>query len=276
VYLKHLIDSHLHLDAHEFDVDRSQLIAAAHAAGVRGFVIPAVAPSNFAMVRDLAHSLPDSVYCLGIHPLYLSDLDEGALQTLEQAVMAALPDPRFAGIGEIGLDFFVPDFDPIKQEYFYVQQLKIANRYQLPAILHVRRSQDTLLKWLRRIAVPGGIAHAFNGSTQQAQEFLKLGFKLGFGGAATYSGSKRIRTLAATLPDEALVLETDSPDMPPQWLDDGLGHANSRSRNTPDQLPKIAAHIALLRAISVDQLARQCTANTCQALPALARLLQPN
>lgn len=271
-----LIDSHIHLDASEFDADRWQLIAAAQAVGLRGFVIPAVAPKNFAAVRELAHSLPDSVYCLGIHPLYLNDLDEQALQVLEQAVITALPDLRFAGIGEIGLDFFVPGLDLVKQEKFYVEQLKIARRYRLPVILHVRRSQDTLLKWLRRITVPGGIAHAFNGSSQQAQEFLKLGFKLGFGGAATYNGSKRIRTLAATLPEDALVLETDSPDMPPQWLDDGLQQPGFRSRNTPDQLPKIAAQIALLRSVSLKDLAHQCSINTCQALPALKCLLQAN
>lgn len=271
-----LIDSHIHLDASEFDADRWQLIAAAQAAGVRGFVIPAVTPKSFAAVRDLAHSLPEAVYCLGIHPLYLDELEQKALQLLEHAVESALPDPRFAGIGEIGLDFFVPGLDVVKQEKFYVEQLKIAHRYQLPVILHVRRSQDTLLKWLRRIKVSGGIAHAFNGSNQQAQEFLKLGFKLGFGGAATYSGSKRIRALAVSLPEEALVLETDSPDIPPQWLDDGQQQPGSRSRNTPDQLPKIAAHIALLRSVSLEVLAQQCTANTCQALPALKRLLQLN
>jgi TatD DNase family protein len=271
-----LIDSHIHLDAAEFDADRAAVIAAAHAAGVGGFVIPAVAPFNFQAVRDLAHSFANSVYCLGIHPLYVMPMDDSALQTLAlQVAMAVdMKDPRFAGIGEIGLDFYVPGLDAAKQEHFYIEQLKLAQRFKLPVVLHVRRSQDALLKGLRRHAVPGGIAHAFNGSTQQAQEFLKLGFKLGFGGAATYSGSQRIRRLAAELPLDALVLETDSPDIPPQWLDDGKSQPGSRGRNTPAELPRIAAEIAGLRNVPFDELTAQCAINTAAALPALGRLLQ--
>ncbi|KPF68982.1 DNAase [beta proteobacterium AAP99] len=260
-----LIDSHCHLDAPEFDGDREAVWAEARAAGIEGMLIPAVAPYNFDTVRSLAHAVPGGRYALGIHPMYVMPLDmDEALAALETAVRDALPDPRFVAIGEIGLDFFAPGLDAEKQTAFYMAQLKLARRFDLPVILHVRRSQDQLLKGLRRHAVSGGIAHAFNGSEDQMRHFLDRGFRLGFGGAATYPGSQRIRRLAVVAPLDALVLETDSPDIPPQWLDDGAGQ---RGRNTPAQLPRICAELAQLRGMSAEVLARACASNTQAALP---------
>jgi TatD DNase family protein len=138
----------------------------------------------------------------------------------------------------------------------------------VPVVVHVRRSADRLLKFLRRIEVPGGIAHAFNGSEHQAREFVACGLRLGFGGAATYNGSERIRRHAAQLPESAVVLETDSPDIPPQWLrQDGVG-----LRNEPAQLPRICACIAQLRNISPHELARVNRHNLLEAFPRLASL----
>jgi TatD DNase family protein len=260
-----LIDSHCHLDAPEFDADRQAVVASAQAAGVHGVLIPAVAPFNFPVVRSLAHATPGARYALGIHPMYVMPLDiDEALAALESAVVEAIDDPCFVAIGEIGLDFFVPGLDVEKQSAFYTAQLKLARRHDLPVILHVRRSQDALLKGLRRHEVPGGIAHAFNGSEDQTQHFLARGFRLGFGGAATYPGSQRIRRLAAWVPLASMVLETDSPDIPPQWLDDGQGH---RGRNTPGELPRICAALAALRGIEPDVLAQACANNTLAALP---------
>jgi TatD DNase family protein len=264
-----LVDSHIHLDAQEFSADRAALIQSAGAQGVQGYIIPAVAPFNFDAVRDLAHSLPIAVYALGIHPLYVMALDEAeALGMLEQALVRHANDPRLVAVGEIGLDYFAPGLDAGKQERFYVAQLKLARKHGLPVILHVRRSQDMLLKWLRAVDVPGGIAHAFNGSDDQANRFVERNFVLGFGGAATFSGSRRIRHLAATLPATALVLETDAPDIAPQWLHDG----GKFERNTPDQLPRIAAEIAALRAQSPEDLAEQATMNLRRILPRAASL----
>jgi TatD DNase family protein len=188
------------------------------------------------------------------------------LQTLREAVTRALDDARFVAIGEIGLDFFVPDLclSPLreKQEHFYVEQLKIAREFDLPVLLHVRRAQDTILKYLRRITVRGGIAHAFNGSFQQAQAFIGLGFKLGFGGTMTYTRSLQIRRLASELPLDAIVLETDAPDIAPTWLH---GQCNS-----PAQLPRIGATLAELRGMVPDELARATSANARMVLPRLA------
>jgi TatD DNase family protein len=265
-----LIDSHIHLDAQEFDADRDLLIAAAAQAGVAGYVIPAVAPFNFSAVRDLAHRLPRAVYALGIHPMYVMPLDEAqALDALAQALTQHRDDPRLVAVGEIGLDYFVPGLDRAKQERMYVAQLKLARKFDLPVIMHVRRSQDMLLKWLRVVEVSGGIAHAFNGSDDQATRFVERGFALGFGGAATFNGSQRIRHLAATLPETALVLETDAPDIAPQWLH----HDGVVERNTPAQLAQIAQVIAGLRGMPAEQFAQLTHVNLLRVLPRAAAIL---
>ena len=276
------IDTHAHLDAAEFDADRRAMRQAARAAGVRHCVIPAVERANWAAVRELAHADGDS-YCLGIHPLYVPQAQESDLAALDAELSQHREDPRLVAVGEIGLDFFVPALcEPAQREKqwrFYTSQLQLARKHGLPVILHVRRSADLLLKHLRDCSAGKpwqGIAHAFNGSAVQAQEFLKLGLKLGFGGAVTYARALQLRRLAATLPLDALVLETDAPDIPPHWLyataeQRALGAA--QGRNTPEELPRIAAVVAQLRGIALMELAQAMRANTCQALPKLAGLL---
>lgn len=264
------IDTHCHLDAHEFvndHADESHVIAQRAAEqGVSMIVIPAVERGNFATVATLANQLPNCAYALGIHPLYVPQSSADDLLALRAAIPAALQDPRFVAIGEIGLDFFIPALcEPAmraKQEHFYIEQIKIARDFDLPVLLHVRRSQDTVLKHLRRIKLRGGIAHAFNGSFQQAQEFIKLGFKLGFGGAMTFTRALQIRRLASTLPLDAIVLETDAPDISPMWL-----HPD---RNSPEQLPRIGAVLAELRDISVGAVAHATAGNARAVLPRLA------
>lgn len=252
------VDTHCHLDAAEFSGDRQAVHAAASAAGVSRMVVPGVAVAGFPALKACVAEHAGCVAAYGIHPLYVmqaaeSDLDELAVWLRTESPVA---------VGEIGLDHFVAEIDPARQQHFFVEQLKLARAFDLPVILHVRRAVDEVLKFLRQHRVRGGIAHAFNGSRQQAEEFLRLGFKLGFGGAMTFAGSTRIRTLAATLPPEALVLETDAPDIPPAWL--------SGRRNTPAELPRIAAVLAELRGVSVAEIAALTTANALTALPGLA------
>jgi TatD DNase family protein len=264
------IDSHCHLDASEFDADRDAVLARARSAGVATMVLPAVWPANFEAVRALAdaHGL---AYALGIHPLYVERCGDAALDQLAQALQDHAGDPRLVAVGEIGLDHFVPGLDPVRQEVFYAAQLKLARAHGLPVILHVRRSADGLLKQLRRIEVIGGIAHAFNGSAVQAAQFVERGFKLGFGGAMTFERALQIRQLAATLPDTAVVLETDAPDIAPQWL---YVKAQDRAqtppaRNEPSQLPRIAQTLAQLRGWTLEQTASRTSANVLSALPRL-------
>lgn len=253
-----LIDTHCHLDAAEFDPDRDRVAAAARAAGVGAQVVPAVERANFTAVLDCCRRYPGCFPALGIHPMYVDRAQLSDLDVLRAAVAREKP----VAIGEIGLDFFVPDYDLEAQEFYFVEQLKIARDAALPVLLHIRRAQDRILKHLRRIRLRGGIAHAFNGSRQQAEAFVGLGFKLGFGGAMTYPRATRLRELAATLPLEAIVLETDAPDMAPAWI--------GRGRNSPEQLPQIARELAALRGISFESVASATSANARAVLGALA------
>ena len=238
------IDTHSHLDAGEFEPDRDAVYDRAMAAGVTCQVVPAVTRANFEDVAACCQRYPGCLPAWGLHPMYIHVHHDRHLADLRAQIEAWRP----VAIGEIGLDLFAPGLDFATQEHFYVEQLRIARDYDLPVLLHCRRANDQILKHLRRLRLKGGIAHAFNGSRQQADAFIGLGFKLGFGGAFTWHRATNLRDLARTLPLEALVLETDSPDIPPEWLGKG--------RNEPAELARIAATLAELRGIDVAEVAR--------------------
>lgn len=264
------IDTHVHLDAPEFAADLPAVVGRARAAGVAQMVIPAIGTVDFDAVRELAHRYR-LTYALGIHPLLSGSEPDDALERLQQALQVHRDDPRLVAVGEIGLDFFVEGLDRQRQGDLYTGQLKLARHYGLPVLLHSRRAVDAVLKHLRRIEVPGGIAHAFNGSLQQAIRFVERGFRLGFGGALTFERALQIRRLAQQVPVEAIVTETDAPDIPPQWLYKTAEQraAGARSRNEPAELPRIAGVLAALRGQPVDELAARTRDNAGAVLPRL-------
>ena len=284
--MSYWIDTHCHLDAAEFGAQTLLVRSRAARANVMHCVLPAVEVANFEAVRELAHAGGDS-YALGIHPLYVAQAQDADLTTLDACLLRYRDDPRLVAVGEIGLDFFALALcqSPLRerQTYFYLAQLRLARKHGLPVILHVRKSADQLLKGLRSVAGPSGalwqgIAHAFNGSEQQAQAFLGLGFKLGFGGALTYERALQLRRLASKLPLAAIVLETDAPDMPPHWIyKTALQRANGepQGRNEPAELPRIGAELAGLRGLSTEVLAAATTRNAFDALPRLRALCPP-
>lgn len=265
------IDTHCHLDAAEFDADRDGVVAAARTAGVATIVLPAVDAGNFDRVRELAHR-HRLAYALGIHPMCTGNAGEADLAALRAGLEAHRDDPRLVAVGEIGLDHFVPGLDREHQAGIFAAQLKLAREFELPVLLHVRRAVDSVLKQLRTRPVQGGIAHAFNGSEQQAGAFVELGFRLGFGGALTFDRALRIRRVAAAVPIEAIVMETDAPDIAPQWLyrTAEARAAGATMRNAPAELPRIGAELAGLRGIDAGALAAATTANAFAALPRLA------
>ena len=268
------IDTHCHLDAAEFGGEPADVVDGAAAAGVNTLVLPAVERANFAAVRSLCVRFPGCAPAYGIHPMYTERAQPEDLAVLREF----LASPDTVAVGEIGLDYFIPHHDRAQQEYYFVEQLKLARTYDLPVLLHIRRAQDAVLKQLRRFYGRGGlastgsgqastglragIAHAFNGSRQQADEFIRLGFKLGFGGAMTYPRATRLRELAATLPLDCIVLETDAPDIPPSFLEPGRP-------NKPELLPRIAQTLAELRGTSPEQIAAATSANALAVLPRL-------
>lgn len=267
-------DTHCHLDAPEFAPDRAAVVQRARAAGVTQLVLPAVAAAHFEDLRALAHAT-GAAYALGLHPLWLETATEADLERLAHCLQAWSDDPQLVAVGEIGLDHFVPGLDRARQQHFYRAQLKLARRFELPVLLHVRRSADHLLQGLRQIEVPGGIAHAFNGSDVQAAQFVERGFRLGFGGTLTFERSLQIRALAQGLPETALVVETDAPDIPPQWLyrtAEQRAAGELQGRNEPAELPRIGAVLAALRGWNLGETAARTRANAVAALPRLAAL----
>jgi TatD DNase family protein len=310
-----LIDTHCHLDAPAFDADREDMVQAACKAGVSCIVVPSVSPHRFEVVRALAHRLPGVVYALGVHPWFVqseklvrvspecaigstfersplsndsntdaplsgqTDRLKEAIDALALALRLYRDDPRLVAVGEIGLDGGMPGLDAAAQDYLYTEQLKLAREFDLPVLCHVHRAQDQVLKALRRFGIRQGIAHAFNGSMQQAKAFLAQGLKLGFGGQLTYTRAQRVRRLAVELPLDAIVLETDAPDQPPMWCRTVPTEETSvpsliSPRNTPAEVAPIAQILADLRTIEIDQLALCTTANACAALPRLKHFLR--
>ena len=269
--MKLWIDTHCHLDAAEFGGLSQAVRAAALQAGVGHVVIPAVQRSNWLDVVALARVTGDS-FALGIHPLYTPQADTTDVQHLRTLQEQYRGEPQLVAVGEIGLDFFVPGLDAERQIWFYEQQVQVARDLALPVILHVRKSSDRLLKTLRATPVVGGIAHAFNGSWQQAQAFIDLGFKLGFGGAVTYDRALKLRELAAKLPLESIVMETDAPDILPHWLyttAQQRAQGQPQGRNSPAELPRIAHTVAGLRGITTQALAQATSQNARAALRGL-------
>ena len=260
------IDTHCHVDAPEFAANLPAVIDAALQNNVQAILLPAVRAADCQQVRVMANQygpqIPGLVYTLGIHPLYTNQAQKSDVEVIEQQLSQSLSDPRFVGIGEIGLDYFVEDLDLRCQDYFFNAQLDLAEQFQLPVILHVRRSQDAILKALRSRKIPGGIAHAFNGSMQQAEQFIGLGFKLGFGGAATYERALQIRRLLKELPLDSIVTETDAPDIPPAWL-----RGEGIAFNEPAFLPRIAQELAAIRGIDKAVFADAVWRNAMQVLP---------
>jgi len=260
------LDTHCHLDAPEFASHLGDVIEVAVKNQVQGILLPAVKASDAPNIRTLVAQysavMPGLVYTLGIHPLYVEQSTEADLDLLGAEVKRSLQDPRFVGIGEIGLDYFVEGLDRTRQAYFFERQLDLAEAHDLPVVMHVRRSQDAILKALRQRRIRSGIAHAFNGSMQQAEQFIQLGFKLGFGGAATYTRALQIRRLVTQLPLTSMVTETDAPDIPPAWLrEEGIAH------NAPQFIPRIAAELAELRQMNVADFAAASWSNAVTALP---------
>ncbi len=251
-----LIDSHTHLDFPDFDEDRQALLAQSRALGVKRMVVLGVYQRNWQRVWDLVQSDPDLHAAFGLHPVYVDEHRPADLIELADWLTRLAGHRQLCAVGEIGLDYFLEDLDRERQQALFEAQLQLAADFQLPALLHVRRSHAAVIATLKRFRLKrAGIIHAFAGSQEEAREYLKLGFKLGLGGAATWPQALRMHKVIAGLPLESVVLETDSPDMAPAMY--------PGQRNSPAHLPAICTALAQIMAISPERLAAASTANAC-------------
>jgi len=253
----HLIDSHCHLDFPVFNLDREQILSHCHDLAVNQIIVPAVTAETWPRLLAVCSQSKMLFPALGLHPMFMAEHKPHDITLLEEAVNSSQP----IAIGEIGLDFFQPNSNKAAQQRLFQQQLDIAKAADLPVLLHVRKAHDETLSLLRRYRVKGGIAHAFSGSYQQAEHYLKLGFLFGVGGTITRTNATRLRKLICDLPLTSLVLETDAPDMP-------LADQHNR-RNTPENIPEILATLAELRPEPIEQIAEATTQNMKGLFPDL-------
>lgn len=244
-----LIDTHAHLDIPEFDEQRDALVQQCANRGMRGIVVPAVMRSSWDNLRRLCARSPLLWPAFGLHPGYCAEHRDEDVDDLEQYLQ-----PGVVAVGEIGLDAWEGDQDLERQQSLFSAQLAIARNARLPVVLHARKTQDLLLKEIRLQNFDcGGVAHAFTGSLQQAQRFVEHGFLIGFGGAATYDRANKLRTILKTLPLSSIVLETDSPDIPPSFA--------RKEMNTPLNLFRINEILADVLQIDPAELAAHSTRN---------------
>lgn len=244
-----LVDSHAHLDAPEFDADRDAVLARAREAGVMRQIVPAVNAAGWLKLRKLCATEAGLLPAYGLHPMYLDDHRDTHLAELRAWIEREHP----VAVGECGLDFFVEGLDPARQALFFDGQLRLARDFDLPVIVHARRAVDAVLAAIRRFGPLRGVIHSYPGSADQAKRLFDHGFLVGIGGPVTYERANRLRTLAATLPIECLLLETDAPDQPDS---DHRGQ-----RNEPARLVRVLDTVAELRGMAPAELAMATTAN---------------
>ncbi len=244
-----IIDTHCHLDVTSFDKDRDDVLEQCRKQGITKIIVPAIIAKTWNNLLNLCKKEKGLYPTLGLHPIFIEQHDESDLALLENTLKNNLP----VAIGEIGLDFYSKELDKNKQVMLFEQQLFLAKKYHLPVILHVRKAHDQVLQLLKKIKVKGGFCHAFNGSIQQAEKYIELGFKLGFGGTLTYTNSKKIHQLATAIPLEHIVLETDAPDM--------VVESHRGERNSPEYIVEALNVLATLRHKSVGFIANQTTLN---------------
>lgn len=252
-----LIDTHTHLDFPDFDHDRREVLAHSRQRGVQRMVVLGVYQQNWQRLWDLVQEDEGLFAAFGLHPVYLDQHQPADLTQLGDWLARLAGHRQVCAVGEIGLDYFLEHLDRPRQQQLFEAQLQLAADFQLPALLHVRRSHAAVIATLKRFKLKrAGIIHAFAGSREEAREYIKLGFKLGLGGAATWPQALRMHKVLADLPLEALVLETDSPDMAPAMY--------PGQRNSPQHLPAICAALAQIMGLSAEQLAAASTANACE------------
>ncbi|MBP3985441.1 TatD family hydrolase [Pseudoxanthomonas helianthi] len=251
-----MVDSHCHLDAAEFDSDRAAVVSRARASGVLQQVVPAVDAAGWPKLREVCAADAGLFPAYGLHPMYLREHQPAHLDELRDWIERERP----VAVGECGLDFFVEGLDTDAQRFYFEGQLKLAREFDLPAIVHARRAVDAVIAAVKRVGKLRGVVHSYSGSAEQARQLFDLGLLIGLGGPVTYERANRLRQLAANVPLDSLLLETDAPDQPDS--------RHRGERNEPSRLPFVCETIAALRGVEPRDIAR-ATADNARRLFAL-------
>lgn len=247
-----LVDSHVHIDDASFDGDRAEVLACAAAAGVRLMVVPGIDAANWPRIDALCQRHRGLYPAYGLHPLFLAQHRPEHLRMLRER----LGHGTAVALGEIGLDYYVEELDRDAQQYYFEEQLALAQELGLPVIVHARRAVEEIVLALRRFPALRGVVHSFAGSEQQAERLYEMGFMLGIGGPITYPRARRLRRLVSDMPIDHLLLETDAPDQP------NAGHQGTR--NEPARMLETLRVIAELRGEPPGAIAAATTANACR------------
>ena len=257
-----LIDSHVHTDDERLDGDRTRVLADARRANVVAQIVPAITRRFWPRVKALCDAEPDLFACYGLHPCFHDEHGEADLTELP----AWLGRERPVAVGECGLDYFVAGAAKAEQQRLFAAQLALAREFDLPIVIHARRAVEDVIRMVRASGHYRGLVHSFSGSPQQARRLIDLGYRLSFGGAVTFDRARRLRALVATLPLEAILLETDAPDQ--------SGAMHPGARNEPAWLVEVWRAVSALREEDEETVARVTTANAIELFDLPASTLE--
>lgn len=247
-----LYDTHCHIDFQVFDEDREQVLETAAEVGVERFMVPGVSVEQWPRLQQLVNRFSSWRFALGLHPWFIQQHNLNQINELEQALDTA--HERLRAVGEVGLDATCDNSE--LQRKLFIEQLTLAKNYRLPVIIHHRKTLETTHSLVKQHGPETGVIHAFSGSYEQAMKFVDCGYKLGVGGVITYPRAQKTRQAIARVPLSALVLETDSPDMPV------CGHQGER--NEPARVTKVLDVLAELRGVSKSWLSDALWKNSCE------------
>jgi len=262
-------DTHCHLDFSVFDQCREEVLLECRRQSVEMIIVPTVKRLLWAKALALSVEHASVGVALGMHPYFIKDHSELDLLSLEQMITT---EGSIVGIGEIGLDGTVDDF--AKQEGYFTEQLNLADKYQLPVILHARKAHAQIVEHLKEYSLIGGVVHAFSGSFEQLREYVKLGVYIGVGGVITFHRATKTRNAIAKAPLEFLLLETDAPDMPvfgnAAGKENVEGRGSRAKKSNPYDVLRVFDSLCEIRHESPEEIAEQLWVNSCNLFyPAL-------
>lgn len=252
-----IFDSHAHYDDEKFDEDRARLLAGMPEAGICGIVNVGASLEGVKASQKLAEEYSLVYAAVGVHPDYVGELNEERLRWLSELCRR----PKSVAVGEIGLDYYWDKEAHELQKKWFVAQLKMAIAEGLPVNIHSRdAAQDTFdIMKAEHAGTTGGIIHCFSSSAQMALEYVKLGYYIGIGGVVTFRNARVLKEVAAAVPLERIVLETDCPYLAPT--------PHRGKRNSSLYLPLVAEEIARLRGITPQEVEETCRENVLRVYP---------